>query len=468
MKKILPIIFTSLSLPLSIHAWQDSFEGPDHNWEASPNTTLAVVRQEVGIPAEAVSDGQQCLMLSGSKGHAWNQLAIRKDLLSKIKSSTSLSFDVYVPEESLPATGWAKIQVRIYGGQGNSADFDITSELELDLNAEGGKSYHFSWDYAADPAFDQDIYWGHIGIVSIASGGSMAPIYIDNMQLFNANELDAELQTDAFLLSDKWELIWNDEFEGKKGDAPAEHWRPGAIWRADGTWRDSTLAPEEAYLDGRGNLTMRTRYENGKRLAPYLVTSEKDTYSKDDSITFGPGEEGIYIEWRANVSQFKAHAAWFALWLFSDNPYTGDAALGSEIDVMEYVPFKGPNYSLMNKFNAAIHIRDGGKSVQPPQPHGLVSFDEKVWNTWGLYWTKDIQVYYLNGEPYWVNRNKDYISTDDTHGIRLTIEIANGDPANGNKNHWGHAVGRFEDNPESRLPSFAYVDYVRVYRKLAE
>ena len=74
-------------------------------------------------------------------------------------------------------------------------------------------------------------------------------------------------------------------------------------------------------------------------------------------------------------------------------------------------------------------------------------------------------MYYLNGEPFWINRNKNYISTDETHGIRLTIEIANGDPEKGGKNHWGHAVGLFEDNPADRLPSFAYVDYVRVYQK---
>ncbi|MGZ0655111.1 hypothetical protein ACWPKS_05835 [Coraliomargarita sp. W4R72] len=465
MKKILPIILSSLTATLSLHAWQDSFEDSAQGWESTEGSSLRVVSADSGAPDAAITEGNQCLELTGTKGNAWNQLAIRKDLVTEIKTSTTLSFDAYIPQSSLPKSGWAKLQVRMYGGQGGSAAFDITSDLELDLNAPGGKSYKFTWDYAADPTFKDNIYWAHIGIVSIASGGTMSPVYIDNMEFSNANELEAELQTDAFLLGDEWSLVWNDEFEGAKGEAPAEHWRPGAIWRADGTWRDSTLAPEEAYLDGRGNLTMRTRYEDGKRLAPYLVTSEKNTYSKAESVTFGPGDEGIFIEWRANVSQFKAQAAWFALWLFSDNPYTGDAALGSEIDIMEYVPYQGDDYSMMSKFNAAIHIKDGGKSVKPPQPYGLIDFDENVWNTWGLYWTKDIQVYYLNGEPYWVNRNQDYISTDDTHGIRLTVEIANGDPAKGNKNHWGHAVGRFEDNPADRLPSFAYVDYVRVYRK---
>ncbi|MDQ8206780.1 hypothetical protein QEH52_04620 [Coraliomargarita sp. SDUM461003] len=468
MKKILPILLSSLAAAASVNAWQDSFEGSISQWESSEGSSLRSVEQGAGVPAAAITDGVKCLELTGTKGHAWNQLANRKDLTTQIKTSTTLSIDLYVPQSSLPDSGWAKLQLRMYGGQGGGATFDITKDIELDLYAEGGKSYHVMWDYAADPAFKSDVYWAHVGIVSIASAGSMSPVYIDDVQFSDAHQIEAELQTDAFILGDEWSLIWNDEFDGEKGAAPAEHWRPGAIWRNDGTWRDSTLAHEEAYLDGKGNLTMRTRYKDGKRLAPYLVTSEDGTYSKEDSITFGPGEDGIFIEWRANVSQFKAHAAWFALWLFSDNPYAGDAALGSEIDVMEYVPYEGENYSVMSKFNAAIHIKDGGMNIKPPQPYGLVTFDETVWNTWGLYWTKDIQVYYLNGEPYWINRNKQYISTDDTHGIRLTVEIANGDPAKGNKNHWGHAVGRFEDNAADKLPSYAYVDYVRVYRKNAK
>jgi hypothetical protein len=468
MNKILPIVLSSLTATLSLHAVDGSFEGASHAWESTGPSTLKIVTADSGAPGAAITDGDKCLELTGSSGHEWNQLAVNKELLTEIKSSTTLSLDVYVPQSSLPSSGWAKLQVRMFGGQGGGATFDITKDIELDLNAAGGKSYSLMWDYAADPAFKDNVYWAQVGIVSIASGGTMSPVYIDNIAFSDAGKLEAGLETDAFLLSDEWSLIWSDEFEGDKGAKPAEHWRPGAIWNADGTWRDATLAPDEAFLDGKGNLQMTTRYEDGKRLAPYLVTSEKNTYSKADSIAFGPGEDGIYMEWRANVSQFKAHAAWFALWLFSDNPYMGDAALGSEIDVMEYVPYSGANYSINNKFNAAIHIKDGGMYARPPTPYGLVDFDENVWNTWGLYWTKDIQIYYLNGEPYWINRDKKFISTDDTHGIRMTIEIANGDPAKGNKNHWGHAVGRFEDNPAERLPSHAYVDYVRVYRKNAK
>ncbi len=386
-----------------------------------------------------------------------------KELGEAIKAANTLSFDIYVPEISVPDDGWAKVQVRIYGGSGDAAKFDLTKEIDLEVAADGDRLYNVLWNYGGDPAFDPSVAWAHVALVKVASGGTMSPIYIDNLLFKEVEGADAAANNDSFLLGDEWNLVWEDEFEGESGAAPKEHWRAGAKWTDDGTWRDATLAPEEAYLDGKGNLVMRTRYVDGKRLAPYLVTSEEGTYSDEESVKFGPGEDGIYIEWRANVSQFKAHAAWFALWLFSDTPYAGDPAKGSEIDVMEYVPFQNDVYTLMNKFNAAIHIKDGGMSTAPPGSYGMTDFDSSVWHTWGLLWTRDQQVFYLDGKPYWVNDK--YVSTDDTHGIRMTIEIANGTEDKGWKNHWGHAVGKFEDNPEERLPSFAYVDYVRVYER---
>lgn len=460
-------LFCVISTTFAVDGWRESFETSVGDWEADSKSTLKSISADAGAPTEAVTDGESCLELTASNGPDWCQLVVKKDLASEIKRATTLSFDLYVPAESLPADGWAKVQVRLFGGNGPAAVFDLTKEIELDLYTGEGKLYQFSWDYAAEPTFTPDFIWAHIGIVKVASSGTMSPLYIDNIQLNDANSLEAALRTDAFLLGDEWELIWADEFNGDKGAPPAAHWRPGAIWQKDGMWRDATLAPDEAYLDGKGNLVMRTRYVDGKRLAPYLVTSEEGTYTDEESVTFGPGEGEIFIEWRVNVSQFKAYAAWFALWLFSDTPYTGDPLKGSEIDVMEYVPFEGEQYSLMSLFNAAIHVKDGGlMQASPSTPYGHTKFDEKEWHTWGLYWTKDKQVFYLDGKPYWVNTQ--YVSPTDDHGLRMTIEIANGDPAKGNKNHWGHAVGKFEDNPEERLPSYAYIDYVRVFKKVPQ
>ncbi len=57
-----------------------------------------------------------------------------------------------------------------------------------------------------------------------------------------------------------------------------------------------------------------------------------------------------------------------------NDTYDSDPATGSEIDIMEYVPFTGPNYSLMNLFHAAvIGDLDVGRAEPPEQAPTLES-----------------------------------------------------------------------------------------------
>ena len=458
MRKILTTFIGISFLTLSVNAAVvESFENGTGGWTAGNNVSIKQVTVADGAPAAAITEGKYCLEINSKGGKKWEQLIVNKNLSQQIKDSNTLTMDIYLPGSSLPKSGWAVMTVRMFGAKGGENPFDITKKITLKLNKKAGTKYSVEWRYGAVQGFKQDLSWAQIALVKVASGGTMSPIYLDNVQLNNVAE-----KTIGDLTKD-WKLIWQDEFTGKYGDAPAKHWKPGALWNRNGKWRDATLAPEEAFLDGKGNLLMQTRYVDGKRLAPYLVTSETGSYSKEESMTFGPGEKGLYIEWRVNVSEFKAYAAWFALWLFADKPYTGDAAKGSEIDVMEYIPFKCDAYSLMNKFNAAIHIsQDSSKSIKPPVPYGFTKFDQTKWHTWGLEWYKDRQIFYLDGKKYWDNRVN--VSANNTHGLRMTIEIANGSGAS-KKNSWGHAVGKFEDNPKERFPAKVYIDYVRIYTK---
>ncbi|MDF3128197.1 family 16 glycosylhydrolase [Kiritimatiellaeota bacterium B1221] len=454
------IYLTLINILWGSYIWAGSLESSTEGWLAVSPVKMQRVTHAEGAPVAAVTEGEACLELRSPTGGTWETLVVQRGWTEKIKQFEVLSFDLFVPQNALPAEGWAKIIVRLYGGSGADVQFDLHKEIVLDLKQN--KSYPVEWSYVTHSAFNPDCDWAHLEIVKIASDGEMSPIYIDHIELKQAPALEGD---DAFLSDGSWKLIWEDDFVGDKGGEPPAHWALGAQWNDDGTWRDATLSREEAYLDGEGHLVLRTRYVDGKRLAPYLVTSEDGTIPDEKSITFGPGEHGIFIEWRVNVSEFKAHAAWFALWLYSITPYKEDASLGSEIDVMEYVPFQNETRSLMDKFNAAIHISvDGKGSVGPVSRYGHTKFDSSQWHTWGLHWTRDLQVFYLDGRPYWENTL--HVSPTEDHGLRMTIEIANGDPQDGERNLWGHPVGKFEDNPPSRLPSFVYVDYVRVFKKM--
>ena len=288
---------------------------------------------------------------------------------------------------------------------------------------------------------------------------------------------DGGAQPPTQLPAGTWNLIWADEFEGDADSPAAAHWLPGPAWAAgprpgDHFWRDAVQSPDECRHDGQGHLELRARYINGERRACYLTTADNG----DDPglwTTFGPGATGIYIEFRADVSQMKAFASWFALWLMAPNDtYDSDPATGTEIDIMEYVPFTGPNYSLMNLFHAAVFWDLDAGRAEPPEHAPFIDawgqvdataygmdLTQNAFHTWGLEWYGDKQRFYFDGNLFWENTNG--VSTAENHGIRMTIEIDNGDPYN----LWGHPVGAFEDNPPSRLPSYARVDYVRVYRK---
>jgi len=454
----------------AVTATAGSFETSLEGWQPYGGTECGRKSLSNGVPKAAVTAGKFCFELISPNGGKWSQLTLNKSLTDKIKNSETMSLDLYVPGKSLPTSGWAVFQIRLLGGKGAKPVFDITHKVTLDISAKSGKLYNISWNYGADSKFSNNINWSQLSLIKIASGGTMSPLYIDNVRFTGKNSkvntpVAVGAQTKTGINLKDWQLIWADEFNGKQGAPPARHWSQGITWKKDDKWRDSTLSMKEAYLDGQGNLILRTRYVEGKRLAPYLVTSDAGNLPKDRRHTWGPGEHGIYIEWRVNVSKFKAYAAWFAIWIFADKPYTGDRTKGSEIDVMEYVPYKCQQYTLMNKFHAAAHVGDKKPSARPPAEYGFTEFDETKWHTWGLEWYKDRQIFYLDGKVFW--RNSKNVSTSDTHGIRMTIEIENGKPEKNNCNAWGHPVGKFEDNPPSRLPSYASIDYVRVYRKVA-
>lgn len=283
--------------------------------------------------------------------------------------------------------------------------------------------------------------------------------------------------------SGQWRSTWSDEFDEVEGAAPGSDWDLGPNWAAgprEGThaWRDAVTDPGECFHDGDGSLVLRTRRVQDENRVCYVESKDR---------AFGPGENGAFIEFRANVSDMKAMASWFAMWLMTpgknadgiDHAYDGNPATGTEVDVMEFVPFEGPNYTLNDKFHVANFWGDelgnaGGGQSEPPlnlpftdeygqttgSAFGSDLRDDKF-HTWGVESYDDRQIFYFDGEPFWTNTEG--VSTAETHQLRLSIEIANGAPYN----IWGHAVGAFEDNPAGNLPSQVLVDYVRVYERVA-
>jgi beta-glucanase (GH16 family) len=143
-----------------------------------------------------------------------------------------------------------------------------------------------------------------------------------------------------------WEIIWEDEFDGPAGAAPArEHWKPevgGHGW-GNGQYEFNTDRLENAALDGEGHLNIvarRERYAGNDYTSARLAT--KNLYS----VTYGRIEASIKLPTGRGI--------WPAFWLLGANVDQVSWPECGEIDIMEHrgqIPsvvssaVHGPGYS---------------------------------------------------------------------------------------------------------------------------
>lgn len=219
-----------------------------------------------------------------------------------------------------------------------------------------------------------------------------------------------------------WTLVWRDEFDG--GAIDETKWDVMGDWeRRDGYW-----VKDDAYLDGKGHLILRTK-KDGER------------YTCGAVRTLGRFERAFgYYEIRCKFHKEPGH--WPAFWLFTGSVgKVGNGGRdGAEIDIMEK-PW------LIDRIQHALHWDGYGDAHQSVGERFERKGLSKGWHTFGLDWQQDAYVFYVDGIETWrtsaggVSRVPSY--------IKVTEEIGD----------WG---GRIE---EADLPDYFTVDYVRVYEE---
>ena len=194
----------------------------------------------------------------------------------------------------------------------------------------------------------------------------------------------------------------------------------------------------------------------------------------------GPGSGQTKIEVRANVSQLQAEGGWFAAWLQTlgdqGDPYDNNPSTGTEVDIMEYVPYNGPyqfaggdQRDFRNQYHVATHVVDGTGGFSPGD-NGFVDMNQQGVNlrsgdnVFAVEWNASCQVFTVNGRTIFTNRQG--VSTAKVHRPVLSIEMSNAsNPEHGRLyNQWGFASGQFADNLRS-APAVATVDYIKIYEK---
>ena len=218
----------------------------------------------------------------------------------------------------------------------------------------------------------------------------------------------------------KWRLVWSDKFDGAHLDETK--------WEAMGDWkrRDGFWTKADAYLDGGGNLLLRTRKDGDRYCSGAVRTLDRFEHA------FG------YWEVRCRLPKQPGH--WPAFWLMCKGVHRvgEDGRDGTEIDIVE-VPWRTGRITMNLHWDGYgdAHQSIGANHEDP----GLMS----GFHTFGLLWNPDGYVFYTDGLETWrtdaggVSRVPEY--------IKLTEEIG----------AWGGDIGK------AVLPDYFTVDYVRVY-----
>ncbi|MDX1740165.1 MAG: glycoside hydrolase family 16 protein [Rhodothermales bacterium] len=236
----------------------------------------------------------------------------------------------------------------------------------------------------------------------------------------------------------RYELVWQDEFEGPAGQSPdSTRWTfdIGTDWGNQQQEYD-TDRPENASLDGQGNLAITARVEEYEG-QPY--TSARMTTAGLFERTYGRFEARIRMPTGAGI--------WPAFWLLGANLRTVGWPQSGEIDVVEYRGHEP------NVIHGTAH---GPGHFGPKAPTRTITLESGRFDTdfhvFAVEWGEDYIEWFLDGERY------HRITPDDIdgewvydHPFYIILNVAVG-------GLWGGPVG-----DDTTFPQTMLVDYVRVY-----
>ena len=235
-----------------------------------------------------------------------------------------------------------------------------------------------------------------------------------------------------------WQLVWEDEFEGEVGLLP-----DSAKWNFDiGTdWGNQQLEydtdrPENASLDGNGNLAIVARKES---FAGSPFTSARITTKGKFDFTYGRYEARIKMPWGPGI--------WPAFWLLGSNIDEVSWPQCGEIDVMEY---RGNEPHLIH---GSVHGPgySGGNAVTKSFALEQNRFDTDF-HIFAVEWGVDYIYFFVDDHLYQVITPEDVDGEwvyDHTFHIILNLAVG------------GNYVGF--PTSDTNFPQTMLVDWVRVY-----
>lgn len=262
-------------------------------------------------------------------------------------------------------------------------------------------------------------------------------------------------------LEERFELVWEDEFEGDSLDTTkwddnqsvdTLHWGP---IRKGGYWHKDMIDVRD------GSLVISTQYKD--------TALEGPTFGSPDS--YGPGyytgmvatagkHEFLYGYFECRAILPKATGMWSAFWMMNGGVYdvNDSGEDGTEIDVFESMSYKDVWWGAGDCVQTGIHYdgySEGHTGVGLGKWFANNPYEE--YNTYGVEWNENEYIFYINGvetartSAGGVSKNPEYLI--------LSCEVAG---ENGVAWADRHGVGEIDIEPGETAEFI--VDYVKVYQ----
>jgi len=237
-----------------------------------------------------------------------------------------------------------------------------------------------------------------------------------------------------------YSLVWSDEFDGTEINMDNWTFETGATGWGNNELQNYTDGENAEVVDGKLIITARLVDEN---MLPGSYTSSR-------VITMGK-QEFQYGRMEISARLPSGTGIWPAIWMMGSNfESVGWPACG-EMDIMEYVGWEP------NTVHSYVHTTSGSGGAGSGSSISLPTCEEEF-HKYGLTWTSDELIFYVDTPDNVVHTYAPEIKTDDNWPFNqpafFLLNVAVGGT-------WGGAQGI--DN--SIFPQSMEVDYVRVYQK---
>jgi beta-glucanase (GH16 family) len=215
------------------------------------------------------------------------------------------------------------------------------------------------------------------------------------------------------LESPKWELVWSDEFNGKKLDR--KKWKPELSCWGGGNNEQQCYTGRTANIlivDGLLHLIAREERFTGPDRPPEIAA--KPNPKATQPFTSGKIRTRGIASWQYGKIEFRAKApkgqgTWPAVWMMPEDDYYGGWPLSGEIDILEGVNLGASCNECggsvgENRMLSAVHF--GDKAPKNEHIHKRVALPDNSlpsddFHIWTFEWGAGLMRFYLDGKQYW-------------------------------------------------------------------